>query len=114
MLDQTSSGPSRAELASQYAAELADYLPTASDRAALTQVVANAIWCGDEIAAQFAEALLSVIEGVAFAVHDAAERGECEHERFRSWIGSSLEVMAAQIVAVERHIAAVAPGIGHA
>lgn len=103
-----------AELAARYATRLAEYLPDSRDRAALTEIVANSIWCPDEIAAALTEALLGVVEAVTFAVHDAVDQGECETERFRGWIAASLEALAEQIAAVERSISAIAPGVGHA
>src|SRR5436305_951896 len=101
------------ELSAKYAAKLADYLPDSDDRAALAEVVSNAIWCGDDVAAPFAGALLGVVERVAIAVYDAIEQGECDRERFRSWIGGSLEALAEQIAGVERSITIIAPGTGH-
>lgn len=102
------------ELSAKFAAKLAGYLPNSDDRAALADVVGNAIWCGDDVAAPFAGVLLGVVERVAMAVHDAIEQGEFDRERFRSLIGSSLEELAEQIAVIERSITIIAPGIGHA
>jgi hypothetical protein len=103
-----------ADLAAKYAVEIAEWLPDSNDRAALTVVVARTIWCGDDLAGGLAGALLGVVESVAVAVHDAIAHGECKTDRFRRWIGPSLEALAEQIAAVERNITIVAPGTGHA